>query len=76
MIITETETEILLILNASTVSSIEKEDVEDFTTRCIGNVGVIDFKTNSGKSVSFALIDDEFDTALKKLINITDRMGI
>tara|TARA_R110000850_G_scaffold210741_1_gene336751 strand:- start:21 stop:254 length:234 start_codon:yes stop_codon:yes gene_type:complete len=75
-LISSTPTEIILIKNGCTLSSVQKDNVLDFTTRFIGNTGVIDFDTKSGKAVSFAFIGADFDNALIKLIEITDGMGI
>lgn len=75
-LISSTPTEILLLKNGCKLSSINKDDVLDFTTRFIGNTGVIDFETKSGKEVGFAFIGDDFDKAIADLIKITDGMGI
>ena len=75
-LISSTATKIILLKNGCELSSINKDDVLDFTTRFIGNTGVIDFETNSGKAASFAFIGADFDNAITKLIEITDGMGI
>ena len=75
-LISSTATDIILILNGCTLLSVPKDDVEDFTTRFIEDTGVIDFETKSGRAVSFAFANDDFDNAITKLIEITDEMGI
>lgn len=75
-LISSTATKIILLKNGCELSSINKDDVLDFTTRFVGNTGVIDFETHSGKAASFAFIGADFDNAITKLIEITDLMGI
>jgi len=76
-LISDTKEEILLLLHGDKIASIEKQDIEDFTTLESEHNGLIDFQTKSGKQVRFAIPEGEqFDKGIAKLINITDGMGI
>ena len=75
--ITETKTHIILNHSGCEVSRVLKSDVVDFTTGTIGHNGLINFEGEKGSLVYFALpLGEQFDTALNKLIKITDGMKI
>lgn len=75
--ITETPNDIILLLDGQKLVSVEKADVEDFSTCSVMGNGMIDFQTISTKQIRFAMpLGDQYDKALAKMILITDGMGI
>lgn len=75
--ITETPKDIILLLDGQKLVSVEKNDIEDFTTTTIYGNGMIDFQTISEKRIRFAFpVGEQYDNALAKMILITDGMGI
>ena len=76
-LISSTPTEILLLLHGDKIASIQKDDIEDFETSVLEDLGLIHFITKSENTVRFAIPEGaDFDNALVKLIEITDGMGI
>ena len=73
----QTPRDIILLLDGQKLVSVEKADVEDFTTCAIMDHGMIDFETTSTKRIRFAIpLGVDYDNALLELIKITNGMGI
>lgn len=71
------DAEIFLTSDGQRLMSVEKSDVYDFTTHTLAQAGIIDFETNSGERVRFAIPrGDDYEKALHDLIKITDEMGV
>lgn len=77
MKVMQTKSQVLLISNGQCINSVDKKDIEDFTSRVIKENGIIDFQTKSELPIRFAFPNNEqFDEAIQELILITDEMGI
>lgn len=77
LLIHETKDCIIQCLDGDRISSVCKDDIEDFDISTNQENGIISFITISGNDIAFIFPNAiDFDNAIDKLIKITDCLGI